>query len=168
MERDFNKEFDEMMKRHDEEFNKLMKDKIEYDKNKQNKVWKPNIGDTYYFITEDGGISSNYWDDDGYDNDRFEFGNVFKTEEETEIERNKTLIKRKVERWIKENDTVELDWYYNIQEKWNIHYDYEYGDLEISRYYTIKNNEFNLSSEELAEQCIAKFKNDLIWYFKNI
>lgn len=52
-------------------------------KEKKNSIWKPQIGDTYYFID---GSSANYstWDDDFIDRDWFAIGNCFQTKEEAE------------------------------------------------------------------------------------
>lgn len=47
--------------------------------------WKPEISHDYYYISGDGHVYDNSWDDSQFvDRGRFEIGNCFKTEEESE------------------------------------------------------------------------------------
>lgn len=52
---------------------------------KESTRWKPEISHDYYYISGDGHVYNNSWDDSRFvDNGRFEIGNCFQTEEETE------------------------------------------------------------------------------------
>lgn len=47
--------------------------------------WKPELGHDYYYISGDGHIYDNSWDDSQFvDRGRFEIGNCFQTKEEAE------------------------------------------------------------------------------------
>ena len=47
--------------------------------------WKPEMSHDYYYISGDGHVYDNSWDDSRFvDNDRFEIGNCFQTKEEAE------------------------------------------------------------------------------------
>lgn len=47
--------------------------------------WKPEISHDYYYISGDGHVYDNSWDDSRFvDNGRFEIGNCFQTKEEAE------------------------------------------------------------------------------------
>lgn len=46
----------------------------------------PQEGDRYWFVTSDGVVSSDLWDNDSTDAGRAEIGNVFRTEEEADFE----------------------------------------------------------------------------------
>ena len=47
--------------------------------------WKPEMGHDYYYISGDGHVYDNSWDDSQFvDRGRFEIGNCFQTEEEAE------------------------------------------------------------------------------------
>ena len=47
--------------------------------------WKPEMSHDYYYISGDGHVYDNSWDDSRFvDNDRFEIGNCFETKEEAE------------------------------------------------------------------------------------
>ena len=47
--------------------------------------WKPELGHDYYYISGDGHVYDNSWDDSQFvDRGRFEIGNCFRTEEEAE------------------------------------------------------------------------------------
>lgn len=52
---------------------------------KESTRWKPEISHDYYYISGDGHVYDNSWDDSRFvDNGRFEIGNCFKTKEEAE------------------------------------------------------------------------------------
>lgn len=57
--------------------------------------WEPKEGDDYYYIDNDGDIWSDTWDECPIDDDRYDFGNCFKTKEEAEAaaERVKKALK---------------------------------------------------------------------------
>ena len=69
-----------------------MENEIEYLKEELNKQeepkkskWEPELNGKYWFIDNDGNIFYAYWDNYPIDNDRYKFGNVFKTEEEADF-----------------------------------------------------------------------------------
>ena len=52
---------------------------------KESTRWKPELGYKYYYISGDGHVYDNSWDDSRFvDNGRFEIGNCFQTEKEAE------------------------------------------------------------------------------------
>lgn len=78
---------------------------------KPSTVWKPEVGDQYYFWNSSGEANWNNWDDDDVDNHRYATGNCFQTKEECQAYgERKTRIetaKANIDRWIIENE-VEL------------------------------------------------------------
>lgn len=54
----------------------------EADKEQGVKVKKPEIGTRYFYLDSVGDIINAVWDDDEYDNARWNLGNVFLTEKE--------------------------------------------------------------------------------------
>lgn len=53
------------------------------------KVWKPKIGEHYWYLYGDGKISTITWCGSKLDADRYKLGNCFRTEEEAEFAREK-------------------------------------------------------------------------------
>ena len=52
---------------------------------KEKTRWKPEMSHDYYYVSGDGHVYNNYWDDSQFvDNGRFEIGNCFQTREEAE------------------------------------------------------------------------------------
>lgn len=52
--------------------------------------WKPEEREDYYYIDCDGEIETTHWlDNDLIDENRYKFGNIFKTQEQAELAKNK-------------------------------------------------------------------------------
>jgi hypothetical protein len=89
-------------------------------------LWKPEIGQTYWFADIDGDGKELEWTGDLYDEFRFSMGGIYRTEEE-EDEAFKTgwIAKRKAEveilRFIAEND-LEWEWV-TYESNYSIFYD---------------------------------------------
>ena len=47
-------------------------------------IWKPSLGETYWFVDNDGEAMTSPYDNDTVDMSRFRLGNVFKTKKEAE------------------------------------------------------------------------------------
>ena len=56
--------------------------------------WKPEQGERYFFVGDNGFVNFTYWDSEEVDHDYYNFGNVFQTEEEAEkaLEMVKALL----------------------------------------------------------------------------
>ena len=56
-----------------------------FEKIKESTRWKPEMSHDYYYVSGDGHVYDNSWDDSRFvDNGRFEIGNCFQTKEEAE------------------------------------------------------------------------------------
>ena len=76
---EYKEKLEELKKEYEKKLDEEMKDIQKY----------PKIGDNYCFITDDGVIGNDTWEDDDIDRDRLEIGNRFKTEEEAKFERER-------------------------------------------------------------------------------
>lgn len=109
-----------------EEFEERIKE-LE-DKYNTEEEW-PKDGDLYWFIDVRGNICNNRWENDLFDADVFDLGNIFKTSEEAlfEIERRKVLhelrmmgrpFKRGEENWVFQIDARnDLEFYYTMSHR---------------------------------------------------
>ena len=113
--------------------------------------WKPELGDRYCFNGDDGSVCYSRWDNCILDNDRYQLGNVFKTEEEAEfvVEQLKVLAE------LKEYEDDDTEWN-NNNCHWSIAYETNRGCIEVRSYCYSKVIPFNLffSSREQAQRVI--------------
>ena len=82
------------------------------------KIWKPEYGDWYWFISTDGRIHNCEWVNDRVDQGRYSMGNCFRTKEEATFTREKQKIKIELQRFADEHNDLD-------KEKWdgeNVHY----------------------------------------------
>lgn len=69
--------------------------------------WKPELGHDYYYISGDGHVYDDSWDDSQFaDRGRFEIGNCFQTEEEAE----RVVEKLKAWKRLKDSGLKFKDW----------------------------------------------------------
>lgn len=69
------------------------------------KVWKPKIGEHYWYLWGDGNISTITWCGSKLDADRYKLGNCFRTEEEAKFVREKKKVEVELERYADEHNS---------------------------------------------------------------
>ncbi len=112
-------EYEAKMKALQDEIEALKKVEIE----EEPKRWKPNTGDTYYYVNSKGLVAANTWSDCRDDNNFYSIGNCFKTcqEEDFAVEKLKVIAELKEftepddTKW--EGDQIHFFFVYNIIEK---------------------------------------------------
>lgn len=119
--------------------------------------WKPIIkGTSYFYVDEEGEISTDQWVDDGIDNYRYYTENCFRTEYEAKqhLKNIKTGIElRKLAEKLNKGEKV--DWKDKNQEKRFLRYDYNAGI--ILQYYTC-----NFKTVKTIYCLSEKFKDEAI------
>ena len=81
-----------------------------YKEKEKNKIWKPEEGETYFYISSVGDVESETYDSDTYiDNARLEFTNIFRTEEEANIMARKLQIIAKLRKLYNVDFNEDLD-----------------------------------------------------------
>lgn len=80
-------------------------------------VWDLEIGDEYFWLTDQGIINAEIWENHPADNLCRNMGNAFLTEEEAELERDRRIFLTKARREA-EKDGWKPDWKGCEQEKW--------------------------------------------------
>jgi hypothetical protein len=112
--------------------------------------WKPEEGDTYWFVTLYGQAAHDIWDNELIDNKRYEIGDLFKTKEEAEfaIEKLKVIaeLKEYEEPKDREWDGVNLHYYF--------YYNCGMKEIGIACNYSFKSEHIYFESKEKAEQAI--------------
>lgn len=129
---------------------------------KEQTRWKPEEPQKYYFIRTSGYVYVTTWTDYYIDNDRFEIGNCFQTEEEAErvVEYLKALA-------IVRGDATSK--FTKVKSNYYVVYDTTCKCLDVSdSCYIIKNGIFGLpyfATKEDAERSIEQHKNEWLTIF---
>lgn len=128
----------------------------------ENKVFKPQLGEGYYYLTECGGVGYNVWGFGTYDINRYSIGNCYETDKEVyfEIERLKVIAELK--RFAKEHNKP-INWNNIRQAKYYISYRND-GQYVAAYFFTdiVKQNNIYFSSKELAEKAVKEIGEDRI------
>ena len=71
---------------------------------------KPSFGDNYWFITSQGTVFDDTWDNNNIDDRRYAIGNVYCSEEEANFELEKKLITQELKDFALEHNDGKIDW----------------------------------------------------------
>lgn len=131
----------------------------EPDKEQDVKVKKPEIGTRYFYLDSVGDIVNAVWDDDEYDNARWDLGNVFLTEKEIVF----AIEKRKVEVELKRYAEEHNDQNYKGTNYHHITLNIRYKKIVVCTYYGgIVAEATDFTSEEVAINAIRMVGEDRI------
>lgn len=89
--------------------------------------WKPKNGDEYFYISDYGNVYSDIWSDKHVDNERLALGAIYRTEEECEGAKERSLAEARLRR----TSTFKPDWNNDNQNKWTVYYDHNSEELLI-------------------------------------
>ena len=129
----------------------------EPEKKQDVKVKKPEIGTRYFYLDSVGDIVNAVWDDDEYDNARWDLGKVFLTEKEIVFAIEKRKVEVELERYAKEHNDPERDVWNGFNERCGIRYDCLRGDLDTSTMYQFRDiGAIYFTSKEIAEDAANK------------
>ena len=138
--------------------------------NKNNKVWRPYDGESYYYIYSDGEIDVLNWNNCDADKNRYSLGNCFKTREEAEFAIEKLKVIAELKRFAEENNEGEMDWNDWIQYKFSIYYSHLHdGNIQCKESHSHKyGNTVYFTSEKIAKAAIEKIGEDRLkkYYFE--
>lgn len=105
---------------------------------KSTQVWKPEEGETYFYISSVGDVESETYDSDTYiDNARLEFTNIFRTEEEANIMARKLQIIAKLRKLSNVDFNEDFD-----EQKWYITYNHRTKSIECDTTYHVQRMPF--------------------------
>lgn len=122
--------------------------------------WKPKNGDRYWTPGYTG-VYSQTWEDDEFDIDRYESGEVYKTKEECEKALDRELAKVRLQRTSNFKPDFE-----NGKGGWIVFYSYMYKELHSMRdSYTDSGEPVRYETEEDARRSIEENEQDWKIYF---
>ena len=144
-----------------EQFNAL----VEKANKPKSKVWKPEIGETYYNFVATNLI----WRDTDIDIFNYAIGNCFKTKEEAEFAFERLKVIAEMKRYIAEHDDVELHWSNGTQQKCILTYDHALKLISVDSFSLVQEIETSLyaSSRKIMKSMINEIGEDRIkkYYF---
>lgn len=125
------------------------------EKKSEPKIWKPEYGNWYWYISSDGQVDNCEWVNGPIDLGRYSMGNCFRTKEEARIAREKQKIKTELQRFADEHNDPDKD-------EWdgkNLHYYIrcDIGDeaLTMASSYIMQNiNDIYFTSEDVVRNSI--------------
>lgn len=131
-------------------------------------VYHPKYKEQYFFILNDGTISSAIYENNDCDINRYKIGNCFPTKDKAQEKLNNIITYISLKRYAIENNNDALHWFNYDQKKYSIYYDIMLGWAEVV------DQEFGrdiggiyFTSRELAEQAIKDIgKNKILNLFK--
>jgi hypothetical protein len=124
---------------------------------KSKKVWKPEEGETYWFIYGDYSIYDSCWDNDSTDNIRYSTGNCYKTKADAEFALEKQKLLVAMQRYADERNEEEIDWE-NDKPKFYIYYNYRQKIIYNSSCTNFRGlGQIYFTSKEIAENCVKEF-----------
>lgn len=128
--------------------------------------WKPNKGDTYYFVDGDLEVIADWWSTNDRYSDIYNAYNYFQTREQAEQESEKILVRRMLEDIARRlNKGKKIDWkdknqrkYYFILDNWNEEFitDYSYCTI-IPSVYCLDKNFKDVAIQEIGEERLNKY-----------
>ena len=138
-------------------------------KETKSKVWKPNIGENYFFITSSLEVNKFTNEGDMVDESIISSYNCFKTEEEAKHMVEKFKVIRELQKFANENNEKEIDWNDAKQYKQFLIYDIEHKKVCIDYKTYVKSEPFNIyfTSFDIARKAIKTIGEDRIkkYYF---
>lgn len=121
------------------------------------KVWKPKIGEHYWYLSGDGNIGTITWCGSKLDADRYKLGNCFRTEEEAKFAREKKKVEVELERYGKEHNNPAKEEWDGINTHYRIGYDLADDDLVTTSAITIRRiGDIYFTSKEVVKDAANK------------
>jgi hypothetical protein len=116
--------------------------------------WKPEEGDTYWFINDIGDICKSTWDNVNTDRKRYLIGNCYQTKEECEFAREKLKVIAELKEYAEPKDRA----WDGKNSHYFFYYDYDYTERKVNIDWTTmaKQNEIYFESKEKARQAMEE------------
>lgn len=151
------------------ELSKELKQQLEKvidDNTKENPYREPYIGQSCYYIDYTGEVCSTYFYGSEDDGKSFNIFRIFLDKEIAEKEAFRDKVDKELLKFSMEHDGYKIDWD-NYTDKYYIYYNSEEDDIWWTTERRVRNQGTTyFYSEEIVNQAIDLFREDLIKYFK--
>lgn len=139
---------------------KELSDEIEKLKaDEESKAWKPKRGDSYWLISHTGYAVQARWIDDSIENDIYEIGNVFRTNEEAEFRIEQLKVEAELRRFSRPFVVGERNY--------SFYFDHRINCICTTDYSYTQEGNIHFASEEIAQKAIDTVGEERIkkYYF---
>ena len=125
------------------------------EKKSEPKIWKPEYGDWYWYISSDGQVDNCEWVNGPIDLGRYSMGNCFRTKEEARIAREKQKVETELQRYADEHNDLDREEWDGINPHYTIRYDVGDEALKRSSSYIVQNiNDIYFTSEDIVKNAV--------------
>lgn len=135
----------------------------------KSKVWKPNIGENYFFITSSLEVNKFTNEGDMVDESIISSYNCFKSEEEAQHMIEKLKVIKELQNFAIENRDEEISWEEDSRYKFYIYFDYKWKMIRITWVTVAHGSPFNIyfASEKAIHDAIDSIGEERIkkYYF---
>ena len=123
--------------------------------------------EVYFYVGEDGKV---YEDNDMYtvtDNTRYKIANYSMVKSKMEFKALRDNLLSRMQRWADIHNEEKIDWNDSEQRKYLIYYDYDDNKFCFTYVYYVRDlGQVYFTSEEIANQCLEEFKEELLEFYK--
>lgn len=166
--KDMEEQIQDMKNKMKEMTKTLEEAKQEEAKKLERKVWTPNKGETYYYITHLNNVDYDCNSGSEFDEKVIKTHNVFKTIKEAERKAFKRQLMGDLEAFAQENNEEDIDWNNNESYKYFITYSEITKALKINSVtYTHHMGQAYFTSKKIANEALVIYKTDLLRYFES-
>ena len=149
----------------EEEYNKLLNKSKEtgYELKFQSKDNK------YYYIDDSsiGQVETDYDTNRNLDCNRYNNANYYSNKKVAQNNARADTLMRELRRFAREHQQNNINWNDVLQNKYQIRYNYSFKEIIMPKSNSIRDfGAIYFDSEEIAQEAINKFRDELIWYFK--
>lgn len=130
----------------------------------EEKYFIPKLGESYWFVSSNGIVGYNSWEDDSVDKFVYSHQRVFRTQEEAEYEASRQRFLLQMERDFLDNSD-ELDWVDNHQKKFRLEYNYKNERIYIEYNFFVNEGTLYTTNEEWIEQYIKDNEENIKKYY---
>lgn len=123
--------------------------------------------EVYFYVGDDGKV---YEDNDIYtvtDNTRYKIANYSMVKSKMEFKALRDNLLSRMQRWADIHNEEKIDWNDSEQRKYLIYYDYDDNKFCFTYVYYVRDlGQVYFTSEEIANQCLEEFKEELLEFYK--
>ena len=123
--------------------------------------------DTYYCVENNGDICERKEKDCTSDRWRYKIANYSTVKSKMEFKALRDNLLSRMQRWADIHNEEKIDWNNSEQRKYVIYYDYDDNRFGFTyNYYSRDLGQIYFTSEEIANQCLEEFKEELLEFYK--
>lgn len=123
--------------------------------------------DTYYCVENNGKICEIHEKDYISDRWRYKIANYSTVKSKMEFKALRDNLLSRMQRWADIHNEEKIDWDNSEQRKYLIYYDYDDNKFCFTYVYYVRDlGQIYFTSEEIANQCLEEFKEELLEFYK--